>query len=92
MEEELAVLGQNNSTNQNPSAQAPSQNQISIVDTFNTLMNQGAPKLGQGNSTFTYTPAAGLDSSGRYDKVYPGMDNEDLYATYQGTEIGRAHV
>lgn len=44
MEEELAVLGQNNSTNQNPSAQAPSQNQISIVDTFNTLMNQGAPK------------------------------------------------
>ena len=85
MEEELAVLGQNSSTNQNPSAQAPSQNQISIVDTFNTLMNQGAPKLGQGNSTFTYTPAAGLDSSGRYDKVYPGMDNEDLYATYQGT-------
>jgi hypothetical protein len=85
MEEELGVFGQNSSSNQNPSTQLPSQNQRSIIDTFNTLMNQGAPKLGQGNNTFTYTPAAGLDSSGRYDKVYPGMDNEDLYATYQGT-------
>ena len=85
MEEELGVLGQNNSANQNPSAQTPSQNQRSIIDTFNTLMDQGAPKLGQGNNTFTYTPAAGIDSSGRYPKFYPGMDNESLYATYQGT-------
>jgi hypothetical protein len=85
MEEELGVFGQKSSPTQNPPAQVPSQNQQSIIDTFNTLMNQGAPKTGQGNSTFNYTPAAGLDSSGRYDKVYPGMDNEDLYATYQGT-------
>lgn len=85
MEEELGVLGQNSSPNQNPSTQAPSQNQRSIIDTFNTLMNQGAPKTGQGNSTFTYTPSAGIDSSGRYPKFYPGMDNESLYATYQGT-------
>jgi hypothetical protein len=85
MEEELGVFGQKSSPAQNPPVQTPSQNQQSIIDTFNTLMNQGAPKTGQGNSTFTYTPAAGLDSSGRYDKVYPGMDNEELYATYQGT-------
>ena len=85
MEEELGVLGQNSSTNQNPSAQTPSQNQRSVIDTFNTLMNQGGPKTGQGNNTFTYTPAAGIDSSGRYPKFYPGMDNESLYATYQGT-------
>ena len=85
MEEELGVLGQNSSTNQNPPAQVPSQNQRSVIDTFNTLMNQGGPKTGQGNNTFTYTPAAGIDSSGRYPKFYPGMDNESLYATYQGT-------
>jgi hypothetical protein len=85
MEEELGVLGQNSSTNQNPSAQTPSQNQRSVIDTFNTLMNQGGPKTGQGNNTFTYTPAAGIDSSGRYPKFYPGMDNESLYAAYQGT-------
>jgi len=85
MEEELGVLGQNSSLNQTPSAQVPSQNQRSIIDTFNSLMNQGAPKTGQDNNTFTYTPAAGIDSSGRYPKFYPGMDNEDLYATYQGT-------
>ena len=85
MEEELGVLGQNSSANQNPSAQVPSQNQRSVIDTFNTLMNQGAPKTGQGSNTFTYTPAAGIDSSGRYPKFYPGMDNESLYATYQGT-------
>ena len=85
MEEELGVLGQNSSANQNPSTQVPSQNQRSVIDTFNTLMNQGAPKTGQGSNTFTYTPAAGIDSSGRYPKFYPGMDNESLYATYQGT-------
>jgi hypothetical protein len=85
MEEQLGVLGQNSSATQNTSIDKSSQNQKSIIDTFNTLMDQGAPKIGQGNNTFSYVPTAGLDLSGRYDKIYSKLDNEELYATYQGT-------
>lgn len=85
MEENLGVTEQNSSTVQNASVEPSYQSQQSIIDTFNTLMDQGAPKTGQSNNTFSYIPTAGLDMSGKYPKVYATLDNEELYARNQGT-------
>lgn len=55
----------------------------SAMDIFNSLLNQAAPKTGQGS--FNVIPTQGLDLSGRYPKIFPGIDNENLYAQNQGT-------
>jgi hypothetical protein len=61
----------------------------SAVDKFYKTMNQDLPQAGE---TFTYTPTAGLDLSGRFPKVYTSLDNEELYAQNQGTveKLGNA--
>jgi ribA/ribD-fused uncharacterized protein len=63
----------------------------SAIDKFYKTMNQGLPQAGE---TFTYTPTAGLDLSGRFPKVYTSLDNEELYAQNQGTveKLGNAVV
>lgn len=55
----------------------------SAMDIFNSLLNQAAPKTGQGS--FSVLPTASLDLSGKYPKVFPGIDNESVYAQNQGT-------
>jgi ribA/ribD-fused uncharacterized protein len=94
MEEELGLFAPNNLSakpfdlsskltfpNNNVSSGKPTGDPA--MDIFNTLLSEGVPKTGQGS--FTAVPATGLDLSGRYPKVFPGLDNEDLYARNQGT-------
>jgi hypothetical protein len=48
----------------------------SYMDAFHDLLSKG----GEG---FPVTPASGVDLTGRYPLVYPGMDNEEMYAQSQ---------